>query len=1418
MSAAILIDELAQRQPDLIRLAESVSFAVVIDRPLLRAARAAIPRTDASLEADLWFSRLARTRSTEGLTLVPEAAGILRQRLASNDKRLEEAWTRTQQMHAHLPETLKLEEKIAYLSVSKSPDATAEIEKLLQSVLAAMVDGGRDALANWIARAFTNFPTSVRSLDAARLLDAGARMRLGAEVPKSEADLSLVAPSTLPRTTVGVRLTTQGVEVDASATPAGEPLPLPQTRPLLLGVSWTAADGSPQARQITLQPDERTLVETEAEEVELRAINGERYQLRRSGSTPASVASYVLSFDEVLARHTDFVGRRNELERIRSLIAGPTGGAGNVIVVTGVAGSGKTALLAELVRQLRNEVVCIAHFFQPGMPRYSYFRAAEQSLIAQLIAHFDLPRWTISMRLVDALKQFSDEIEDRVVIVLDDIDRVSLSDTPEEVLEELQELPSQFAVIASSGKSIRPSSGRTSIALSAPTTREAEDYLRRKKSEIPPIDTAHFGELELLDRSRRLLGEVYATPEERFDLELEAFGQEEYARFLYALAVARAPLPVADAVRLARQLSFEWSGDTPSLTTRMNFGEESVAFVSDYAQVTALQFLKKENEARAHHDLAGAIALAGEDLSWYGLLHGPWHWMRAGTPSPELALNHRLVRRSVAKFGAEVALDFIDEVLRKDHVGLTQALREEAAALERSPEDTAAILYSVLRRAKLDEEETIELVHINPQIVSLRLRGAPPDPAVPDHLPASITAMHHVGPERFLLQLDAHELAIATSVDFWRTHPQPSFVLAAHTAPVTASTVFATDAVSGARDGSICFWELGSGRLLAQHIGHFDAVTAVVMGANYTVSCGADGTYAQWRLVESDTEGPQWRLDARMRAPDAITAAAGIPHSSSVVIGCRDGSVGILDGEWKSLGRFHNGPVRAMAVQMHLLATAGQDRMLRLYGLRTEQLLDAVPSDHDLGISGMSFSADAQHLVTWSADHTARIWSTMDRLEQVAVIRHHSPITSAAWTVQDEEWSGGESVASVSRPVLITASADGEIRLFDLDTRKARWSSAGHARAVRSILVADNAVHSAGDDRLIERRDPETGANMTIGAQVKQCGYLEETGTVVYVAGRRVRQRSLRSLDSTRWDIDPAPARLTAMTSRAVFISREEPGRASVLMIGDDATHAIVNTDAELTTIAVAPSGKVGMGFSNGSLDLPFASHWHPAAITAIALHEGSALSGAVDGAVLYTKPPEGGPEEFTTETIAEHPIRVTSVALNDDDNFGVSGALDGSLFIVDLVQERATRAEAHAAAVVQCAITNTRILTASDDGTLVIRDLSGKRLFTCEHRDRVTAFAFDRERDLIYTASLDRTLRAWTFRGEPRGTFYGPVGFTAVAAAPFGVLAGDDAGNIWLLDDLLRVPPAPQAGVPPKAPSKKSQRAKGRPTVRKKK
>ena len=409
------IDALRKRNPDALRLARAVSFAVIVDRALLRAARIELVRgADAGAEADLWFSNLVRSRTADGIVLDSEVAEELRRGMSAEE--VEAAWRVTSREHEPwLAPSLKFEEEIAYLSVSEEPGSREEMAKRVQSVVRAMLRGDRPGLAQWASRALSMFPSAVRDLPETKMLDAGTRMRLGQGVAAGESLpewMPLVVPS-MGRTTVQVEFHERELRLTAGAK-GGQILRAPDTNPVVVDVSWKEGRVT-KTRQALLRQREQVRVPVGNDSVTIRTITGEAFAVSESAQAAATLAAEVIDFSEEIARYPR-PENRPEIDSLMSM--------SGLVMISGGPGAGKTTVLCEIIRRLAPEPVFV-HFFDPGDYERGRFYSAMRSIAAQLAMRYHLEESVVGLPVGDVLARLrlSPRCPERLFIALDDIDR-----------------------------------------------------------------------------------------------------------------------------------------------------------------------------------------------------------------------------------------------------------------------------------------------------------------------------------------------------------------------------------------------------------------------------------------------------------------------------------------------------------------------------------------------------------------------------------------------------------------------------------------------------------------------------------------------------------------------------------------------------------------------------------------------------------------------------------------------------------------------------------------------------------------------------------------------------------------------------------------------------------------------------------
>ena len=175
------VEVIGSSRPAVIQLAELLAAAVRIEPALVRRLRLEILRhVDASVEADLWFSPLVQAHSPSGISLSVSAAVVLRERLrdrwetGSDEDRSDLTRARDiyQDVHAHLPRALVLEEQVAWDLVVGD---TVQLEARFDAAIGAFVKDPEGARF-WLGQAAARLPdVTAVAANGQRVRDAAAQ-------------------------------------------------------------------------------------------------------------------------------------------------------------------------------------------------------------------------------------------------------------------------------------------------------------------------------------------------------------------------------------------------------------------------------------------------------------------------------------------------------------------------------------------------------------------------------------------------------------------------------------------------------------------------------------------------------------------------------------------------------------------------------------------------------------------------------------------------------------------------------------------------------------------------------------------------------------------------------------------------------------------------------------------------------------------------------------------------------------------------------------------------------------------------------------------------------------------------------------------------------------------------------------------
>lgn len=402
MTVAPEIQERLDAAPEGTRkLAQVLSLAATIEPGLVRRARLLRPELDASAEADLWFSPLVEAHTPRGISLDPEVAEALRAELAEDPDLLARAWRLTQSFHRDAPWSIRMEEKVRYLSLAPEREDDSDIDKLLVAAGREMTktEEGPSALdlARWMVRALPRLPSTVRNRGVSRALDVGAAARLSTwiELPETEVSeqkpnetmepwLPWAVPEGLPEIAVAVRLLEAAVELGPIDSDDTAFLHVPMTQPLAVEVSWQEA-GATIRHWVRFESGETRRVEVAADSIELTTLNGQRYRLSQMDDRTEAVSEREegeLDFGALRAHHRPFLAREAEMKELVEWFESSQGH----LWITGTPGVGKTALLCAFLDLIDEGYgPSLYHFVDPSVPGSDQIETIETSLLSQLL-------------------------------------------------------------------------------------------------------------------------------------------------------------------------------------------------------------------------------------------------------------------------------------------------------------------------------------------------------------------------------------------------------------------------------------------------------------------------------------------------------------------------------------------------------------------------------------------------------------------------------------------------------------------------------------------------------------------------------------------------------------------------------------------------------------------------------------------------------------------------------------------------------------------------------------------------------------------------------------------------------------------------------------------------------------------------
>lgn len=220
--------------------------------------------------------------------------------------------------------------------------------------------------------------------------------------------------------------------------------------------------------------------------------------------------------------------------------------------------------------------------------------------------------------------------------------------------------------------------------------------------------------------------------------------------------------------------------------------------------------------------------------------------------------------------------------------------------------------------------------------------------------------------------------------------------------------------VTGGRDGSIAFWSAqGQSRTteLKAHVGAVEEIVFSQTGAQM-LSAGLAGRVLTWDLSQSNQTPQPTEL---MNLDTILWSVAISPNASKI-------------------------------------ATAAEDGTIRLFDVNNE-MESVILVDLDRDFLTVQFSPDGQYLLAGNGRGEIWSWRVSSGEEHLAPFLAH----------QSDIW---EIVFHPSKPIFVTASSDGRVRIWNLDTGSLLSEPfADIATNIRGVQISERGLLIAGDEK-----------------------------------------------------------------------------------------------------------------------------------------------------------------------------------------------------------------------------------------------------------------------------------------------------------------------------------------------------------------
>jgi WD40 repeat protein len=562
--------------------------------------------------------------------------------------------------------------------------------------------------------------------------------------------------------------------------------------------------------------------------------------------------------------------------------------------------------------------------------------------------------------------------------------------------------------------------------------------------------------------------------------------------------------------------------------------------------------------------------------------------------------------------------------------------------------------------------------------------------------------------------------------------------------------------LSASADHTLRRWALRSGECVRVLAGHENEITstAVTQDGRWAISTSADASVKLWdlnagRCVDIIKNAPQWP-----------TACALSPDDQLIVVGFDDGSLEVWDRCSRARVRALRGHAdyvtACLVTRSGRVISASRDASVRAWDIASGDLIHTLRTDEG-----------AEEPVARRPEE--RQWITA-----VAVVSNEKFVFGATGDGLVLQWSlsSGHLVESFR-------------------AAKCRIDACAISSADRHLLcgIADGSIviWSLAAMKPVHRIHAHTGA-------VAACSVTPDGQRVVSASqDRSVKLWELGAPESLPQEGHSARVIACAITpNAAIAVSGSEDGTVKVwsLATGECVT---VEEHADEVTACAASDRCVASGWRDGSLRVW--SQGPSARSRVIQAHSGEVSGCAITrNGLLITTSRDRTLKIWRADTLElvqvfEHAEALDGLAINADGSHALVIGGSSAVTLLDLATMTSDPTLRIAGGGLHCAALipdGQRAVFGREDGTVEIYDLQARRRVYAlrEHEGKVQSCAVSPNGAFLVSASEDETVRIFRLKDyELVGSLYGRCRFRCVAAAGSQLCAGDEEGNVWLVE-----------------------------------